>query len=41
MVDLFDFEFEMYDINKEEIKSLIYDEIMLYHEISAQKNYIN
>jgi mitogen-activated protein kinase 1/3 len=29
--DLFDFEFEKYDLAGEQLKDVIYDEIMLYH----------
>lgn len=39
-VTAFDFDFEMYDLNVEEQKELIYDEIMLYHSKKAQKKYL-
>ena len=40
-VSAFDFDFELYDLSIEEQKSLIYDEIMLYHSRKAQKKYVS
>jgi serine/threonine protein kinase len=37
----FDFDFEIYDIKKEDYKDLIYEEIMLYHSEEALLKYIN
>ena len=37
MVSAFDFDFESYDLSKEEYKTLIYDEIMLYHSDEAME----
>lgn len=37
----FDFDFEIYDIKKEDYKNLIYEEIMLYHSEEALLKYIN
>lgn len=39
-VSAFDFDFEMYDLNGDELKDLIYEEILLYHSEDAQKQYI-
>ena len=39
-VSSFDFDFELYDLSIEEQKSLIQDEIMLYHSRKAQKKYV-
>lgn len=39
-VSAFDFDFEMYDLTIEEQKSLILDEIALYHSKKAQKKYL-
>lgn len=39
-VSAFDFDFENYDLSIEDIKSLIYEEIMLYHSKKAQKKYL-
>lgn len=36
---LFDFEFEKYSLTGEELKSLIYDEIQLYHSEEKRKEY--
>eukprot|EP00826_Nyctotherus_ovalis_P045419 TRINITY_DN5031_c0_g1_i10.p1 TRINITY_DN5031_c0_g1~~TRINITY_DN5031_c0_g1_i10.p1 ORF type:complete len:184 (+),score=48.84 TRINITY_DN5031_c0_g1_i10:87-638(+) len=38
-VTLFDFEFEKYSLTGEEFKSLIYDEIQLYHSEEKRKEY--
>ena len=32
IIDQFDFDFEVYDLEKSELKQLIYEEIMLYHD---------
>ena len=37
----FDFDFEIYDIKKEDYKNLIFEEIMLYHSEEALVKYIN
>ena len=39
-VSSFDFDFEIYDLTKEDYKSLIYEEIMLYHSDEALKQYM-
>lgn len=36
---LFDFEFEKYSLTGEELKELIYDEIMLYHSEKKREEY--
>ena len=36
----FDFDFEIYDIKKEDYKNLIYEEIMLYHSEEALSKYL-
>ena len=40
-VSAFDFDFEMYDLSTDDLKSLIYEEIMLYHSRKAQKKYLS
>jgi serine/threonine protein kinase len=40
-VSAFDFDFEMYDLSTDDLKSLIYEEIMLYHSKKAQKKYLS
>lgn len=40
-VSAFDFDFELYDLSIDEQKSLIHDEIMLYHSRKAQKKYVS
>jgi mitogen-activated protein kinase 1/3 len=40
-VSAFDFDFELFDLSIEEQKSLIHDEIMLYHSRKAQKKYVS
>jgi hypothetical protein len=35
----FDFDFELYNLKKEDYKDLIYDEIMLYHDESLVRQY--
>lgn len=42
-VAAFDFDFEIYDLSIEEQKTLIYDEIMLYHsrKVSYLSKYLN
>jgi len=32
IIDQFDFDFEIYDLDKKELKQLIYEEVMLYHD---------
>ena len=32
LVSAFDFDFELYNLKKEEYKDLIFEEIMLYHD---------
>jgi serine/threonine protein kinase len=39
-VDVFDFDFEKYEMTIEETKNEIYEEIALYHSSKAQKKYI-
>jgi len=39
-VSLFDFEFEKYELGKEELKDLIYEEILLYHFPEKREEYI-
>lgn len=40
-VSAFDFDFELYSLKKEDYKDLIYEEIMLYHDEEAFKQYMN
>ncbi len=40
LVSSFDFDFELYNLKKEEYKDLIYDEIMLYHDDERFKKYM-
>ena len=40
LVSSFDFDFELYNLKKEEYKDLIYDEIMLYHDDERFKQYM-
>lgn len=40
-VSAFDFDFEIYSLKKEDYKDLIFDEIMLYHDDNAVKQYLN
>ncbi len=35
----FDFDFELYNLKKEDYKDLIFEEIMLYHDEAAVKQY--
>ena len=37
---LFDFEFEKYSLTANELKSLIYEEVQLYHSEERKKEYI-
>ena len=39
-VSAFDFDFEIYDLKKEEYKDLIYEEIMIYHSDEMLKEYL-
>lgn len=39
-VSAFDFDFEIYSLKKEDYKDLIYEEIMLYHDEQAVKQYM-
>lgn len=39
VVDAFDFDFEKYDLDKEQYKDLIYAETLLYHDEAARKEY--
>ena len=39
-VSAFDFDFEIYDLKKEEYKDLIYEEIMLYHSDEMLRSYL-
>lgn len=39
-VSAFDFDFEIYSLKKEDYKDLIYEEIMLYHDEKAVKQYM-
>ena len=39
-VSAFDFDFEIFDLKKEEYKDLIYEEIMLYHSDEMLKGYL-
>lgn len=39
-VSAFDFDFEIYDLEKEQYKDLIYEEIMLYHSDENLKEYL-
>lgn len=34
-----EFEFELYNLNKEQLKDIIYEEILLYHYPERKKNY--
>jgi len=36
----YDFDFELYSLGKDELKELIYDEIMLYHDEGRMKRYL-
>lgn len=38
-LSLFDFDFEKYDLNAEQLKDLIYEEIQLYHSEEARAQY--
>lgn len=38
-LSLFDFDFEMYDLNAEQLKDLIFEEIQLYHSQEARDKY--
>lgn len=38
-VSQFDFDFELYDLNKDDYKELIYDEIMLYQSDEKKAEY--
>ena len=38
-VDTFDFDFELFDLEVDELKELIYEEIRLYHDEGALKEY--
>jgi hypothetical protein len=38
-VKAFDFDFELYDISREDFKKLIYNEIMLYHDQELRERY--
>lgn len=40
-VNAFDFDFEMYDLSTEDLRALIYEEVMLYHSRKAQKKYLS
>ena len=40
MVSKGDFEFEMYDLTKEQLKDLIYEEILLYHYPERKKDHL-
>ena len=40
LVSAFDFDFEIYDLKKNDYKELIYEEIMLYNSEDALKNYL-
>lgn len=40
-VDPEDFEFEQYNLSKEQLKTLIYEEILLYHFPDVKKEYLN
>jgi serine/threonine protein kinase len=40
LVSAFDFDFEKYSLSKEDLKDLIFEEIMLYHSDEAATNYI-
>ena len=39
LVSAYDFNFELYSLKKDEYKDLIYEEIMLYHDREAEKEY--
>ena len=39
-VSAFDFDYEIFDLSKDDLKNLIYEEIMLYHEDEALKQYM-
>lgn len=38
-VSAFDFDFEIYDLSKEDYKSLVYEEVMLYHDGELYNKY--
>lgn len=38
-VHAFDFDFELYDLDQEDYKQLVYEEIMLYHDGEAYDQY--
>lgn len=40
-VSPFDFDYEIYDLKKEEYKDLIYEEIMLYHSDELLREYLD
>lgn len=39
MVEAFDFDFEKYDLDKQQYKDLIYAEALLYHDEEAKEEY--
>lgn len=39
-VSAFDFDFEIYDLKREDYKDLLYEEVMLYHSDELLKNYL-
>ena len=39
-LDPYDFDFEYYDLTAEQLKDLLYDEIMLYHDEQLLERYI-
>ena len=39
-LDPYDFDFDHYDLSMEQLKDLLYDEIMLYHDEDLLEKYI-
>jgi len=39
-VSAYDFDFEIYDLKREDYKDLLYEEVMLYHSDELLKNYL-
>lgn len=39
-VSAFDFDYEIYDLSKEDFKDLLYEEVMLYHDDEYLRQYL-
>ena len=40
LLDSYDFDFDLYDLTAEQLKDLLYDEIMLYHDEEHLEKYL-